>query len=286
MKIIDAHMHFSNILSFKGTAMEISDLDYSSEGLKSEYEENNIVAGIGMGLSETEEGSFPDYNTVNPMRLDLEVIYPPFIYECLGINPYDLQNRKESINDIENAIEEKRVVGFKIYAGYYPFYVYDNVYEPVYELAEKYNLPVVIHSGDTYSERGLLKYSHPIHIDELAVFHRNINFVIAHLGDPWVMDTAEIMLKNRNVYADLSGLIVSDEYKAKEYMNQKTFIEHFQRAIFYSETYDKLLFGTDWPLVQVNPYIEFIKKIVPEKYYEDIFYKNANNLFKLFKEGY
>jgi predicted TIM-barrel fold metal-dependent hydrolase len=285
IKIIDAHMHFSDILSFKGTALEISDLDYSSIGLKNEYEENNIIAGIGMGLSETEEGKFPDYNSLNPMRLDLEVPNPAFIYECLGINPYDLQTRKESIYDIENAISETRIVGFKIYAGYYPFYVYDTVYEPIYELAEKYNLPVVIHSGDTYSERGLIKYSHPIHIDELAVFHRNINFVIAHLGDPWVMDTAEILSKNRNVFADLSGLIVSDEFKAKTYINEKTFIDHFRRAIFYSETYDKLLFGTDWPLVQVKTYIEFIKKLVPEKYYEDIFYNNSNNLFKIFEEG-
>jgi hypothetical protein len=278
-------MHFSDILSFKGTALEISDLDYSSIGLKREYEENNVIAGIGMGISETEEGNFPDYNTSNPMRLDLQVPNPAFIYECLGINPYDLQRRKDSIDDIEKAIQETRVVGLKIYAGYYPFYVYDTVYEPVYELAEKYNLPIVIHSGDTYSEKGLIKYSHPIHIDELAVFHRNINFIIAHLGDPWVMDTAEILSKNRNVFADLSGLIVSDEFKAKTYINEKTFIDHFRRAIFYSETYDKLLFGTDWPLVQVKTYIEFIKKLVPEKYYEDIFYNNSNNLFKLFEEG-
>jgi hypothetical protein len=46
MKIIDAHLHFSRIESFKRTAAEISHVDYSSEGLRREYEECGITAGI------------------------------------------------------------------------------------------------------------------------------------------------------------------------------------------------------------------------------------------------
>jgi len=36
-------------------------------------------------------------------------------------------------------------------------------------MAIEYDVPVMFHSGDTYSPTGRIKYSHPIHIDDLAV---------------------------------------------------------------------------------------------------------------------
>ena len=52
MKIIDSHIHVSNIESFKYTANNISFLDYSPSGLKEEFQKSGIVAAIGMGLTE------------------------------------------------------------------------------------------------------------------------------------------------------------------------------------------------------------------------------------------
>ncbi|WBW99235.1 amidohydrolase family protein [Oceanirhabdus sp. W0125-5] len=285
MKIIDAHMHFSNIESFKRTAEELSFIDYSSKGILKEYDENGVVYGIGMGLTEGEEGGFPDVNSINPMCLDLEK-NPDNVLTCIGINPVVLDTENEEIKEqelkrIEEALKEKNVVGIKIYAGYYHYHVWDEVYTPVYKLAEKYKLPVVIHSGDTYSERGLLKYSKPLEVDELALKFRWVNFIIAHFGDPWVMETAEIISKNSNVYADISGLIVGNEAKVQKFMNEKLFMEHFKRAFVYADNYKKILFGTDWPLVRVKPYIEFVKELIPEEHWEDVFYNNAAKLFNI-----
>jgi uncharacterized protein len=281
MKIIDAHLHFSNIESFKRTAAEISNLDYSSEGLKKEFADCGIVTGIAMGLSERSEGAFPDFSSLNPMMLDLEKDIPQQLMYSIGINPVKLfgEEKEKELSRIEKELINPKVVGIKIYAGYYHYHVYDNVYEDVYELAAKYKLPVTIHCGDTYSERGLLKYSHPLNIDELAVNHRDVNFIIAHLGDPWVMDTAEILRKNPNVYADLSGLIVGDEKEVKRYGYNKLFVEHIKRTFIYSDNYYKFLFGSDWPLVQIKPYIAFIKGLIPEEFHEDVFYKNAFRVF-------
>ncbi|MNO69122.1 Amidohydrolase [compost metagenome] len=69
-------------------------------------------------------------------------------------------------------------------------------------------MPVVFHTGDTYSERGSLKYAYPLTVDKMAVEHREVNFIMAHLGDPWVLDGAEVVYKNRNIIVGLSGLIV------------------------------------------------------------------------------
>jgi len=177
MKIIDAHMHFSDIESFKSTAREISHIDYTSVGLRKEFSDSNIVLGIGMGLTESQRGGFPDDEAYNPMGFNLEEEVPKFLGYCVGINPIKLSGNdsKEELLNIEKELQKENVVGIKIYGGYYHYYVYDNIYSPVYDLAIKYKLPVVIHSGDTYSDRGLLKYSHPLTIDELSVKYRNIN---------------------------------------------------------------------------------------------------------------
>lgn len=280
-KIIDAHIHLSNIQSFKETAQLLSKVDYSLAGVQAEMEAANIVLAIGMGVTETPKMGFPDYEANTPMGLDLGDTLPRTIVYCAGINPYKLGTA--AIAELEREIQKDNVVGIKIYLGYYPFYAYDQVYDPVYELAEKYDLPVVFHTGDTYSERGLLKYSHPLAIDEVAVKYREIRFMMAHFGDPWTLTGAEILYKNRNVYADLSGLVVGAR-KELEQAQQGIFLQHLRHALVYSNSYDKLLFGTDWPLAPFGPYIEFIQNLIPEMYHEDVFYTTALKVFPKIKK--
>ncbi|QOR36793.1 amidohydrolase family protein [Clostridium sp. 'deep sea'] len=283
MKIIDAHIHFSNIQSFKDTAKAISIVDYSYEGFSESFAKNKVVASIGMGIQEKSAGAFPDNKCRNPMILDLAKKTPNNLFCCLGINPTKLLglHANDELENIEKYLKYDNFVGIKIYAGYYHFHVFDKVYEPIYDLAASYKVPVVIHSGDTYSERGLLKYSHPLNVDELAVTHRDVNFVIAHMGCPWTMDCAEVVSKNSNVYADLSGLIIGDN-EAVSYMGgQKLYQDHFKKALIYAENYEKFLFGSDWPLVDLASYINFVKQIVPNEHHKNVFYNNAKELFKL-----
>lgn len=281
MKIIDAHIHLSRIASFQRTADELSFVEYSAEGLKREFTDNGVVLGIGMGVTETVEGGFPDRQSANPMTLDLvEDRLPEFVLECPGINPYRIASEGQAeLDRIEKRLALESTAGIKLYAGYYHYYVHDNIYGPIYELAKQYNLPVVIHTGDTYSPNGLIKYSHPLTVDELAVGHREINFILCHLGDPWVMDAAEIVRKNPNVYADLSGLQVGDEPFFDQFTNEPLFMDHFRRALVYADHYDKILFGTDWPLAPVEVYIRFVEALVPERFYSSVFYENALNVF-------
>lgn len=280
MKIIDAHMHLSNIRAFYDTAEQLSFVDYSSKGLLKEYKEANVILGIGMGLTETANQGFPDYEAQTPMGLDLESSVPDTIVYCAGINPYDLG--PEALHRLELEVQRPNVVGIKIYLGYYPFYAYDEVYEQVYRIAAKNKLPVVFHTGDTYSERGLLKYSHPLTIDEVAVKHRDVQFMMAHFGDPWTLTGAEIIYKNSNVYADLSGLIVgtSEDLTKK---SEGRFLDHLRHALVFADSYEKLLFGTDWPLIPIAPYVEFIKKLIPVEYHEQVFYQTALKLFPKIK---
>ncbi|TDL82670.1 amidohydrolase family protein [Peribacillus frigoritolerans] len=276
MKIIDAHMHISKIQSFKQTAETLSFVDYSIAGLQKEYEAEGVVAAIAMGVTETKPGAFPDRDAETPMGIDLDGPVPNEFFYCPGINPNKVN--EQNLLLLEKSLQNPQTAGIKIYLGYYPYYAYDKVYGPVYELAKAYRLPVVFHTGDTYSERGLLKYSHPLTLDEVAVENRDIQFMMAHLGDPWVLDGAEVVNKNDNMFADLSGLIVGTAKDISD-KKQSRFFDHLLHALSYCEHYEKLLFGTDWPLIGVKPFVDLYKDIIPDEHHENFFYKNALRLF-------
>ncbi len=197
MKIIDAHIHYSKIKVFRETADVLSRVDYTYKGYMNTFKKNNVVATVAMGLQEIREDYFPDSDCPNPMVCDLDNRQPTTMYTCLGVNPARLvgNSKVQELRHIENGLKGHQVIGLKIYAGYYHYHVYDDIYKPIYRLAAKYQVPVVIHTGDTYSEHGILKYAHPLNVDELAVANRDVTFVIAHIGDPWVMDCAEVIYK-------------------------------------------------------------------------------------------
>lgn len=277
MTIIDAHIHFSRIASFRDAAESGSGCDYSSTGLQAEITRNHVSAAIGMGLQESIPYAFPDTAARNPMGLDLSDSWPEALYFCPGINPYRLL--KDSLDKIEKTLQSPKTVGIKLYAGYYPFYVTDPVYEPVYDLAASYRLPVVIHSGDTFSDRGLLKYAHPLTVDELAVTHRQNTFLITHMGDPWVRDTAQIVRKNPNVWTDIAGLLVGSRSHFQDALGEPLMMNDFRHALMCAASWDKILFGTDWPLAPMDAYSDFVTRIVPEKHLQSIMGENALRLF-------
>jgi hypothetical protein len=286
MKIIDAHIHFSDIESFRKTATEISKVDYSSVGLLQTFSENRIAACIAMGLTETAPGRFPDDLSHTPMMPDLEMQWPKGMFCCAGINPADLLVRgRLAVEELRHALKQPQTVGIKLYAGYYPYYVTDSVYDSVYALASEFGLPVVIHGGITYSERGLLKYSHPLSFDEAMVRHPDLTFVICHLGEPWVMDTAALISKNPNVVSDLSGLLVADAPTIRKKASQTGEMLRLRQPLLFEERYDRFLFGSDWPLAPLNSYVEFVKTLIPETYHGDVFYRNALRVFPKLREA-
>src|SRR5262249_9682147 len=108
------------------------------------------------------------------------------------------------------ALATGRVRALKGYLGYLHYGPEHPGYRPYYELAEGYNVPFSFHTGDTYSPRAKLRFAHPLLVDEVAVDHPQVRFVLAHLGNPWLLEAAEVVYKNVNVWADLSGLALGD----------------------------------------------------------------------------
>ena len=186
--------------------------------------------------------------------------------------------RQRDLRELADFLADGRVKGLKLYPGYEPFYPHDKRLQVVYDLAEEFDVPVMIHSGDTYSAKGKLKYSHPLEIDEVAVDHPNVKFVICHLGNPWLTDCMEVVYKNANVYADISGLVLGEFTDAfEDYMTEEN-----RDVILYAGDPRSFLFGTDWPICSMQSYVSFVAQLglAPEAYL-GLMYENARTLFKL-----
>jgi len=176
------------------------------------------------------------------------------------------------------------VVALKCYLGYLHYEPAHPNYRRYYELAARFNLPVYFHTGDTYSPEAKLKYAHPLGVDEVAVDHPNTRFIMAHVGNPWTVDAAEVIYKNLNVWADLSGLIVGTEIEPRtgedfDAINDLT--NRIRSAFRYSERPNRFLFGTDWPLIPIPAYRDFIRTVIPEAHHEQVFEANARIVFRM-----
>jgi predicted TIM-barrel fold metal-dependent hydrolase len=186
--------------------------------------------------------------------------------------------RQRDLRELADFLGAGLVKGLKLYPGYEPFYPHDRRLQVVYDLAEEFSVPVMIHSGDTYSAKGKLKYAHPLEIDEVAVDHPGVKFVICHLGNPWLTDCMEVVYKNANVHADISGLVLGEFTEAfEDYM-----AEEIRDVIIYAGDPGRFLFGTDWPICSMKSYMSFVKQLaLPEESYDLIMGGNARRLFRL-----
>jgi len=263
--IIDCHVHLNRY-----EESEPARLEDRYAVLKSEMDAN----GVDYGLVLTSY-------MVNDFRPGVEEMI-----EVIGDDPQlgvvagiSYQNyRAADLALYRELLAVGKIKGLKLYPGYEPFFVHDPRLRVVYELAGEFGVPVMFHTGDTYNPRGRLKYSHPLQVDEVAVDHRDVTFVICHLGNPWFVDAMEVIYKNENVVGDISGLTLGHfEERFERFMLQR-----LREVVAFAGDPSSLLFGTDWPICDVGSYIRLVRNLgFPEEETEQIFYKNTARVFNL-----
>ncbi|MGE1063153.1 amidohydrolase family protein [Megasphaera paucivorans] len=268
MKIIDAHFHFCDWEKFNEIAVAAGHIN-SEKHLRQAYADNGIVHGIVMGNKTL---SLSDH------------IYPNFMSYCIGLDStiFNTKDIAYQVALVEEHLKRKTCVGIKLYPGYNHFYVYEDFLHPFYELARKYSKPVAVHTGLTATSDALLKYSHPLTLDEAAVKYPDVQFVMCHMGNPFLQDAVTVLEKNSNVAADLSGLLEGKIHDFSAFFQKKHgYLQMLDNWLAYLDCYDRIMFGTDWPLANLGDYIIFTKNIIPKEYWDNVFFKNANTIYKL-----
>ena len=140
--------------------------------------------------------------------------------------------------------------------GYYP-----NSEESyaVLEIANKRGLTLLSHCGPLPDSRA--KYSHPIHLDDVALDFPNLNIIAAHAGDIWWRDWAALARYKKNIYGDLAMWQLMAE-------SRPWLFRRYLREILDIVGPDQVLFATDGPcfepLVANKRCVDIIKALSEE----------------------
>jgi predicted TIM-barrel fold metal-dependent hydrolase len=172
-----------------------------------------------------------------------------------------------------------RVVGLKFYLGYEEYSPNDERLYQLYEYCEKHAVPIMFHTGVLEAgSSGLLEYSHPLQVDRVATRFPNLTIVMAHMGNPWLIDCAAVLAKNENVYADMSAFFA--ENKSITAHDVEVFKQRMEQVRVFLYSYDKFLFGTDYPLYSQKEYLGAVEALdMQPGERERVMHANAAKMF-------
>jgi uncharacterized protein len=263
--IIDCHTHLNNYHDENTDA-----LGESLEKLRTALRRNRIDVALVL----TSYKDVPGRPSTRRVIQAIESHKNLYVVAGISYNNFG----EHTVEELRGFLERGEIRGLKLYPGYEPFYPADPKLAPAYQLAEEFDVPVMIHTGDTYTPKGKVKYSHPLNVDDVAVDYPGVKFVVCHLGNPWLRDCMEVIYKNANVWADISGLVLgnfSDRFES--YMRRQ-----LQEMMIWGVNPRKVLFGTDWPIATMESYLEFmadLKLSAPDR--RRMMYENTAELFKI-----
>ena len=163
---------------------------------------------------------------------------------------------------------ERNIVAIKLFCGHEKFYLNDCRLMSVYDIAARYCVPIVFHSGCENA-----KYAEPDIVQKVSRQYGNINFICCHLNYPKVTECVQELRNCQNVYFDLSSIADDNSIAMK-------FCELLSQQIH--EMPERFLFGSDYESCDIKEHIDFIDKLrISDIEKERIFYSNAKRLYRL-----
>jgi uncharacterized protein len=136
-----------------------------------------------------------------------------------------------------------------------PIYQGTNPTDPralrIFERANALGLPVMIHQGAIFANAGRLSDANPLLLDDVALAFPELKIVIAHLGHPWVHETAVVMRRHPNVFSDISAIARRPSMLAMGLAAAKEY-----------NVLDRVLFGSDFPFFTVQETIDRLTRVV------------------------
>jgi uncharacterized protein len=141
---------------------------------------------------------------------------------------------------------ELGLIGLKFQQAVQGFAPNEERYYPIYQAALDLGMVCLFHMGTTGIGAGApggmgirLEYCRPILVDRVAADFPALTIIGAHPGWPWTDELLAMSVHKGNVFIDLSGW-------APKYFPPQ--LVQYARTLLK----EKVLFGTDWPLLTVE----------------------------------
>ena len=165
-----------------------------------------------------------------------------------GIDPF---RGMVGINDLEHAVKEMGFVGAHLYPHWCELPPDHAKYYPYYAKCAELSIPIMMQVGHNliYSKhRRLPSVGRPICLDQVAIDFPELRLIGIHIGIPWTEEMISMCWKHENVY--MAGDAYAPNYWPDSF-------------IHYANSYGnkKVMFGTDWPVIDPVRAVEEIENI-------------------------
>ncbi len=182
-----------------------------------------------------------------------------------GISP--LCNYREQLVKLKKYLENRQIIGIKLFTGHEEFYLTDERLKQVYELAIQYSVPVLFHSGWSND-----KYSNVLSVIEVAKKYPNLKLVCCHCFYPH-LEQCMLAVEMQNIFFDISS--IADDVSIIPTISNKL-------KLIIEKAPSRVIFGSDYGGCSQKQHIELIKELHLEKSLEEnIFWNNAVNVYSL-----
>ena len=162
--------------------------------------------------------------------------YPDRFSGLAGVDP---TRGMQGLRDLEYAVKEYGFVGAHLYPHWFGLPPDHARYYPIYAKCCELEIPLMMQVGHCLRyqrERILPSVGRPITLDQIAIDFPELVLIGIHLGYPWTEEMISVAWKHENVY------IGSDAYAPRHWP---------ESFVHFINTWgkDKVLFGTDWPVI-------------------------------------
>lgn len=184
--------------------------------------------------------------------------------------------RPDAVQELECAFAELGLAGLAVNTARLKMYPMDERLVPLYDLCRKYHKPIIFHAGFCLENNALAKYARPMEFEEVALRWPEVNLCLAHFGWPWVQETAALLLKYPNLYANTALMNFDGPYQ----LFPKVFKQDMGEYWLDHDLADKVMFGSDSPRIRPVRSKRGMDSVemLPETR-EKIYWKNAMRFF-------
>ncbi len=189
----------------------------------------------------------------------------------IGFGSFDPNTGGEAVSEIEHAIKGLRLAGVKAVAQNVEVFYNDPRCYPVYEKIQELGVPILFDTGPSFRQTRT-KFGDPTTLDDVALDFPEMKIILAHMAMQGYMEAHSLLVRHRNVYADLSFWPLHPSYR------------HLIPWSLLEETVpEKILMGSDFPVgTTPSETVEAVKSLpVSEKFKDQILGKNAAKLLGL-----
>lgn len=251
---------------FRATAKEIPEAVYQgidNDAMMEAYRAAGVDKVFIYGMAPREQrvyGRDPEARqkgapyAPNEYVAEVHAQYPDLTVPVMTANP--LYEGAAAVDSVEHAVRELGARAIKIYPTYNHYRPDDReVCWPMYEKIQELGVPLIVHQAWTTTVDAPMKFQHPWQLDDVARDFRELTIVLAHFGVPWVDEAMCLVAKHDNVYTDLSFWTIVE-------MPEMILLQ-LLRCPRYGCTYDRILWGSDYPLTTPAESLRLLREELP-----------------------